>query len=50
MRAQLEQARNFNGVSSFNQCEIRSYYQNKPELNGVYLTNNLRKVKDGAYV
>ena len=50
MKAQLEQARNFNGVLSFTQCKIRSYYQNEPEFNGVYLRNNLRKIKDGAYV
>ena len=30
--------------------EIQKYYQNKPKLNGVYLRNNLPKIKDGAYV
>ena len=30
--------------------EIQKYYQNEPKLNGVYLRNNLSKIKDGAYV
>ena len=30
--------------------EIRKYYQNERRLNGVYLKNNLPKIKDGAYV
>ena len=29
--------------------EIQKYYQNKPKFNGVYSTNNLAKIKDGAY-
>ena len=29
--------------------EIRKYYQNEPKLNGVYLRNNLPKIKDTAY-
>ena len=30
--------------------EIQKYYQNEPIFNGVYLRNNLSKVKDGAYI
>ena len=30
--------------------EIQKYYQNKPKFNGVYLRNNLPKIKDGAYI
>ena len=30
--------------------EIQKYYQNKPKFNGVYLRNNLHKIKDGEYV
>ena len=30
--------------------EIQKYHQNKPKLNGVYLRNNLPKVKDVAYL
>ena len=30
--------------------EIQKYYQNEPRLNGLYLKNNLPKVKDGEYV
>ena len=30
--------------------EIERYYQNKPKFIGVYLRNNLPKIKDGAYV
>ena len=30
--------------------EIQKYYQNEPRFNGVYSTNNLAKIKDGAYV
>ena len=30
--------------------EIQNYYQNEPKFNGVYLRNNLTKIKDGAYV
>ena len=29
--------------------EIQKYYQNDPKLNGVYSSNNLPKIKDGAY-
>ena len=31
-------------------CKVQKYYQNKPKFNGVYLRNNLPKIKDGAYV
>ena len=30
--------------------EIQKYYQNEPKFNDVYSSNNLPKVKDGAYV
>ena len=30
--------------------EIRKYYQNEPKFNGVYLRNNLPKIKDRAYL
>ena len=30
--------------------EIRKYYQNEPNFNGVYSRNNLPKIKDIAYV
>ena len=31
--------------------EIKTYYQNKPTLNGVFSRDNLfKKIKDGAYV
>ena len=29
---------------------MQKHYQNEPKFNGVYLRNNLPKVKDGAYV
>ena len=28
--------------------EIQKYYQSKPKFNGVYLRNNLPKIKDGG--
>ena len=30
--------------------EIQKYYENEFKINGVYSRNNLRKIKDGAYV
>ena len=30
--------------------EIQKYYKNKPKFNGVYLRNDLSKLKDGAYI
>ena len=30
--------------------KIQKYYQRKPKFNGVYLRNNLTKIKDGAYI
>ena len=30
--------------------EIQKYYQNEPNFNGVYLRNNLPKIKDGAHI
>ena len=30
--------------------EIQKYDQKEPKFNGVYSRNNLRKIKDGAYV
>ena len=29
---------------------MQKYYQNETKFNGVYSRNNLRKIKDGAYV
>ena len=29
---------------------MKKYYQNKPKFNGVYLRNNLSRIKDGAYM
>ena len=37
----------FNVASCFNKF---LYHQNKPKFNGVYSSNNLSKIKDGAYV
>ena len=33
-----------------NNFEIQKYYQDEPRLNHVYSTDNLPKIKDGAYV
>ena len=33
-----------------NNFEIQRYYQNKPKFNGVYLRNDLCKIKDGTYI
>ena len=30
--------------------EMQKYYQNEPEINGVYSGNDLPKTKDGEYV
>ena len=30
--------------------EIQKYYQNEPRFNGVYSRDNLRKIKDKAYI
>ena len=30
--------------------EVQKYYQKEPTFNGVYLRNNLPKIKDGEYV
>ena len=30
--------------------EIQKYYQNEPGFNGVYFSDNLQKIKDGAYI
>ena len=30
--------------------EIQKYYQNRPRFNGVYSSDNLPKIKNGAYV
>ena len=34
----------------FTNFEIQKYYQDKPKFNGLYLRNNLHKIKDGPYV
>ena len=33
-----------------NNFEIQKYHQNEPRFNGIYSTDNLTKIKDGAYV
>ena len=30
--------------------EIQKYYENEPKFRGVYLRNNLSKIKDGPYI
>ena len=30
--------------------EIQKYYQNQPRFNGVYLRDNLPRIRDGAYI
>ena len=30
--------------------EIQKYYQNEPRFNGVYLRDNLPRIKDGVYI
>ena len=35
---------------SLTNFEIQKYYQNETRFNGVYSTDNLPKLKDGAYV
>ena len=35
---------------SLTNFEIQKYYQNEPNFNGVYLRNNLPKIKDETYV
>ena len=30
--------------------EIQKYYQNEPRFKGVYSSDDLQKIKDGAYV
>ena len=50
MKEQLEQARIFQAVSSFNNFELATYYQNEPKFNGASSRNNLSKIKNGPYV
>ena len=33
-----------------NNFKIQKYYQNEPAVNGLYLRNNLPKIKDWVYV
>ena len=35
---------------SITNFEMQKYYQNETKFNGVYLRNNLPKIKDGTYV
>ena len=35
---------------SLTNFEMQKYYQKEPNLNGVYSRNNLRTIKNGAYV
>ena len=48
VKEQLEQGRIFNDNSLLTNFEILKY-QNEPIFNGVYLWNNLPKIKGGAY-
>ena len=34
----------------FTNFEIQKCYENKPKFNSFYSTNNLSKIKDGAYI
>ena len=34
----------------FTNFEIQNCYQNEPNFSGVYLRNNLTKIKDGVYI
>ena len=36
--------------NSLNNFKIQKYYQNEPAVNGLYLRNNLPKIKDWVYV
>ena len=36
--------------NSLNNFKIQKYYQNEPAVNGLYLRNNLPKIKDRVYV
>ena len=33
-----------------NDFEIQKHYETEPRFNGVYSTNNLSKIKNGAYI
>ena len=35
---------------SFANFEIPKYYQNEAEFNGIYLRNNLSKIKDATHI
>ena len=50
MNVQLKQAKILFVTRSFNNFGIQKYYQNEAKLSDVYSTNNLPKIKDGAYV
>ena len=50
MKIQLEQVKIFYSPHPLTNFEIQKYYQNELKFNGVYLRNNLSKIKDGAYI
>ena len=35
---------------SLTNFEIQKFYQNEPRFNGFYSSDNLQKIKDGAYI
>ena len=41
---------NIASSSASTNFEIQKYYQNEPRFNGVFLRDNLPKIKDGAYI
>ena len=41
---------NFNVLHPLTNFKIENYYQKEHEFNGLYLRNNLLKIKNGAYV
>ena len=50
MKEQLKHVKIFGANSSFNYFEIQKYYQMECRFNAVWLTDNLAKIKDRAYV
>ena len=42
--------KNFSSSHPLNNIEITYYFKYEPRCNGVFSTNNLPRIKDGAYV
>ena len=40
----------FNTAPPLTNFEIQKYYKNEPRFNGAYSRDNLRKIKEGAYI